>query len=377
MTADSRVQAAGDAVLRVRDLAVRFDSGRNVVHAVNGVSLELEAGGALGLVGESGSGKSVTSLAILRLLPRHTARVGGEVWFGGRDLIQLNDKDMRGLRGQGDLARPARSDERAEPRADHRRAGHRDDPGPRERAPGRGAAAGRGAAGRRRHPPAGRPAGPLPAPVQRRHAPARADRDRAGAPADAADRRRADHRPRRHGAGPGARAAPRAHRRARDRDPADQPRSGDHGADDAADRGDVRGPRGRVRAHRRGVRPPAPPLHRRAAPLDPPRRRRGRAADPDRRRTARRRPAAARLPVRPPVRLGAGGLLGGDAAARTGGNGRGSRGRRGPLSGPGAHLLACHNPVAPGEAEAGEPARPGFRPAPPPPGYRAVIEETA
>ena len=87
MTADSRVQAAGDAVLRVRDLAVRFDSGRNVVHAVNGVSLELEAGGALGLVGESGSGKSVTSLAILRLLPRHTARVGGEVWFGGRDLI--------------------------------------------------------------------------------------------------------------------------------------------------------------------------------------------------------------------------------------------------------------------------------------------------
>ena len=73
MSADSHAQAAaGDAVLRVRDLAVRFNSGRSVVHAVNGVSLELEAGGALGLVGESGSGKSVTSLAILRLLPRHT-----------------------------------------------------------------------------------------------------------------------------------------------------------------------------------------------------------------------------------------------------------------------------------------------------------------
>jgi oligopeptide transport system ATP-binding protein len=55
----------------------------------------------------------------------------------------------------------------------------------------------------------------------------------------------------------------------------------------------------------------------------------------------------------------------------------GVSGAAGPLSGPGAHLLACHNPVAPGEAEAGEPARPGFRPAPPPPGYRAVIEETA
>jgi oligopeptide/dipeptide ABC transporter ATP-binding protein len=49
----------------------------------------------------------------------------------------------------------------------------------------------------------------------------------------------------------------------------------------------------------------------------------------------------------------------------------------GPLAGPGAHLLACYNPVAPCEAEAGEPARPGFRPAPPPPGYGAVIEETA
>ena len=49
MRADSRGQAAaGDAVLRVRDLAVRFDSGRNVVHAVNGVSFDLEAGGALG-----------------------------------------------------------------------------------------------------------------------------------------------------------------------------------------------------------------------------------------------------------------------------------------------------------------------------------------
>jgi oligopeptide/dipeptide ABC transporter ATP-binding protein len=101
VSADSRGQAAaGDAVLRVRDLAVRFDSGRNVVHAVNGVSFELAAGGALGLVGESGSGKSVTSLAILRLLPRHAARIAGEVWFGGRDLIRLNDREMRGLRGK-------------------------------------------------------------------------------------------------------------------------------------------------------------------------------------------------------------------------------------------------------------------------------------
>ena len=48
-----------------------------------------------------------------------------------------------------------------------------------------------------------------------------------------------------------------------------------------------------------------------------------------------------------------------------------------PRPGAGAHLLACYNPVAPGEVEAGEPLRPGFRPAPPPPGYGPVAEETA
>jgi oligopeptide/dipeptide ABC transporter ATP-binding protein len=55
----------------------------------------------------------------------------------------------------------------------------------------------------------------------------------------------------------------------------------------------------------------------------------------------------------------------------------GVAGAAGPQSGPGVHLLACHNPVAPGEVEAGEPQRPGFRPAPPPPGYGLVSEETA
>jgi oligopeptide/dipeptide ABC transporter ATP-binding protein len=93
--------ATGDPVLRVRDLIVRFDSGRNVVYAVNGVSFDLEAGGALGLVGESGSGKSVTSLAILRLLPRPAAKiVAGEIWLGDRDLIRLSDREMRRLRGK-------------------------------------------------------------------------------------------------------------------------------------------------------------------------------------------------------------------------------------------------------------------------------------
>jgi len=93
--------AAGDSVLRVRDLAVRFDSGRKVIYAVNGVSFDLQAGGALGLVGESGSGKTVTSLAILGLLPRPAAKVAaGEVWLGDRDLLRLSDREMRRLRGK-------------------------------------------------------------------------------------------------------------------------------------------------------------------------------------------------------------------------------------------------------------------------------------
>ena len=102
MSADGRVQpATSEVALAVRDLVVRFDSGRNVVYAVNGVSFDLEAGGALGLVGESGSGKSVTSLAILRLLPRPTAKIAaGEIWLGDRNLIRLSDREMRRLRGK-------------------------------------------------------------------------------------------------------------------------------------------------------------------------------------------------------------------------------------------------------------------------------------
>ena len=100
-TAGIAPAATGDSALRVRDLAVRFDSGRKVIYAVNGVSFDLQAGGALGLVGESGSGKSVTSLAILRLLPRPAGKiVAGEVWLGDRDLIRLSDREMRRLRGK-------------------------------------------------------------------------------------------------------------------------------------------------------------------------------------------------------------------------------------------------------------------------------------
>jgi peptide/nickel transport system ATP-binding protein len=87
-------------LLEVEDLSVAFTGadGRRT-HAVDGVSFSVEAGRTLGIVGESGCGKSVTSLAIMGLLPKETAQVSGAVRFEGRDLLREPDRVMRDLRG--------------------------------------------------------------------------------------------------------------------------------------------------------------------------------------------------------------------------------------------------------------------------------------
>jgi oligopeptide transport system ATP-binding protein len=89
------------ALLSVRDLLVRFRTREGIVHAVNGVSFDLETGETLGLVGESGCGKSVTNLAIMRLLPKPAGRIeGGEVLFDGDDLVTMEESELRSLRGR-------------------------------------------------------------------------------------------------------------------------------------------------------------------------------------------------------------------------------------------------------------------------------------
>jgi len=89
------------ALLDVRDLSVRFDTPAGVVRAVDGVTFRLEAGETLGLVGESGSGKSVTSLALLDLVPSPPGTIdGGEVEFEGLDLRSLAPRERRRLRGR-------------------------------------------------------------------------------------------------------------------------------------------------------------------------------------------------------------------------------------------------------------------------------------
>jgi oligopeptide transport system ATP-binding protein len=89
------------ALLDVHDLVVRFRTADGTIHAVNGVTFELEAGETLGLVGESGCGKSVTNLAIMRLLPKPAGHIeGGQVLFDGLDIMAMAESEVRDLRGK-------------------------------------------------------------------------------------------------------------------------------------------------------------------------------------------------------------------------------------------------------------------------------------
>jgi peptide/nickel transport system ATP-binding protein len=92
---------ASPTLLSVEDLHVQFTTSRGVVRAVEGISYTVNRGEAVAIVGESGCGKSVSSLAIMRLLPRATAQITrGRIMFDGRNLLDLSDDDMRAVRGR-------------------------------------------------------------------------------------------------------------------------------------------------------------------------------------------------------------------------------------------------------------------------------------
>ncbi|NLE41333.1 MAG: ABC transporter ATP-binding protein [Lentisphaerae bacterium] len=87
-------------ILDIRDLHVVFDTPEGVVHAVDGVSLHLDAGETLGLVGESGCGKSVTAMSVLRLVPNPPGRIAsGAIAFDGQDIATLPLDALRRIRG--------------------------------------------------------------------------------------------------------------------------------------------------------------------------------------------------------------------------------------------------------------------------------------
>jgi peptide/nickel transport system ATP-binding protein len=88
------------AFLELRDLVVHFPTDDGLVKSVDGLSFRLERGQTLGIVGESGSGKSVTSLAILGLHKRGNARISGQIWLDGRELVTASAESVRKLRGK-------------------------------------------------------------------------------------------------------------------------------------------------------------------------------------------------------------------------------------------------------------------------------------
>ena len=87
-------------ILEVRDLSVSFATENGPAKVIEDVSFSVEHGRTLGLVGESGCGKSVTAMSIIRLLPSPPSRVeSGRIFFNGDDMLELNDAEMRSIRG--------------------------------------------------------------------------------------------------------------------------------------------------------------------------------------------------------------------------------------------------------------------------------------
>jgi len=88
-------------LLEVKNLKTHFFTHEGTVKAVDGISFKINQGETLGIVGESGSGKSVTALSVMRLIPHPPGKiVNGEVYFEGKDLLKLDDKEIRKIRGK-------------------------------------------------------------------------------------------------------------------------------------------------------------------------------------------------------------------------------------------------------------------------------------
>jgi oligopeptide transport system ATP-binding protein len=88
-------------LLQVDNLRTRFYTRNGVIHAVNGISYQLDEGESLGIVGESGSGKSVSALSVMGLIPNPPGRIeSGEILFKGQDLLKLSEEEMCKIRGR-------------------------------------------------------------------------------------------------------------------------------------------------------------------------------------------------------------------------------------------------------------------------------------
>ena len=99
-TSAATAQRTGEPLLEVKNLKTQFFTQDGVVKAVDDVSFYIMPGETLGVVGESGSGKSMTGLSIMRLIPSPPGKiVNGEVIFQGRDVLEMSEEEVRGIRG--------------------------------------------------------------------------------------------------------------------------------------------------------------------------------------------------------------------------------------------------------------------------------------
>lgn len=87
------------ALLDVVNLHVKIPTTSGVIHAIRGIDLRVEKGETVGLVGESGCGKSLTSLALMGLLPRGTERTAKRLALEGRDLTLMKERQLADIRG--------------------------------------------------------------------------------------------------------------------------------------------------------------------------------------------------------------------------------------------------------------------------------------
>ena len=86
--------------VQIRDLSVQFSTTDGVVHAINGIDLDIEKGKTLGLVGETGAGKTTTALSILRLIPDPPGEItGGTILLDGKNIFEYSLQEMEDIRG--------------------------------------------------------------------------------------------------------------------------------------------------------------------------------------------------------------------------------------------------------------------------------------
>lgn len=97
---DQIIESQRKPELNIEDLVVRYDTEDAIVHAVNGVSLQVEQKSTLGLVGETGAGKTTTALSVMRLIPSPPGKmISGKIEFFGKNIMEYSENEMETIRG--------------------------------------------------------------------------------------------------------------------------------------------------------------------------------------------------------------------------------------------------------------------------------------